>query len=68
MPTIFCYTEPGEKVNPEHPWLQGRQKVLRVAVGSGAGRQAGGGGRLGRVKGIEVLSLCTWGPREDCAD
>ncbi|NXH02156.1 THAP1 protein, partial [Loxia leucoptera] len=30
VPTIFCYTEPGEKVNPKHPWLQVPERVVHV--------------------------------------
>ncbi|NWR31086.1 THAP1 protein, partial [Tachuris rubrigastra] len=28
VPTIFCYTEPGEKVNPRHPWPQAPERGL----------------------------------------
>ncbi|KAL2294675.1 hypothetical protein Nmel_008418, partial [Mimus melanotis] len=63
VPTIFCYTEPGEKVNPKHPWVQVLERVVSVTRFSVAGQRAGGGYRLGRM-----LILCTRGHQEGCGD
>lgn len=46
MPTIFCYTEPGEKVNPKQPCLQVPERVVCVSQfaawqGSEQGEDAG---------------------------